>query len=356
MSKSLRQAYIDEIKQEVHTQVNCMRIVRTDGTTFHFVAGYDRDLMMSNGTIYVPDEGGFDPTAVDHNADYKSVTIDLDGVLLPDGIQRSDLASGKFDYADIFIFRTISKDPVEDDEPVINGKFGKITLTDDEFSIQFRSIADLLNQNIVRIHTALCDADFGDSRCQYPLQPGKWQASTAYTVRQDNEAESGSIIRPTVDNGFFFQATTAGTSGSAEPSWNLTLGGITNDGGVAWETVHARFLENEVVTGVTSQQEFIAANLTQPNDWWGGTGKVRFTSGDNDGIEKEVDTSVNDGTVKLWEPFPFAIAVGDTFQIQAGCRKRLESDCKNKHNNKFNFQGFPHIPGKGNTNTFGGQR
>ena len=355
MTKNTRQAYRDELQKEVYSQVYCMRIVRQDGKTYRFVSGHDAQLLMANGTIYVPDEGGFNPTAVTHNADYKSVTIDLDGVVLPSGIDRESLISGKFDYADLYLFRTLSNDPVEDDEAIISGKFGKISTTDDEFSIKFRSLADLLNQKIVRIHNSLCDADFGDDRCQYPIKPSKWEASTSYSVRQDHEAESGSIIRPTTDNGYYFECITAGVSGATEPSWNLTLGGTTVDGTAEWRTIHARYLESELVDQVNSQREFISANLNQPDDWWGGIGKVRFISGENEGIEKEVDTSQSDGTVVLWEPFPFPIQVGDAFEIQAGCRKR-QTDCKNKHNNKYNHQGFPDIPGRGNTSTFGGQR
>jgi len=333
-----------------------MRIVRTDGSVFRFISNVDKEIMMSNGTIYHPDEGGFNPTATSHNADYSSVTIDLDGVILPNGITKNDLASGKFDYADVYIFRTIVNDPVEDDEPMINGKFGKININDEEFTIELRSLADLLNQNIVRTHNPLCDADFGDDRCQYPLKPNKWQASTAYNVRQDNEAESGDIIRPTADNGAFFECIKAGTSGASEPAWDTTIGNTTVDGTVEWRAVHARFLENETVDNVNSQQEFICLNLDQPDDWWGGTGKVLFTSGENTGLDREIDTSKSDGTITLWQPFPFQIFAGDQFEIQAGCRKRLVDDCKNKHNNKFNFQGFPHLPGRGNISTFGGQR
>ncbi len=39
------------------------------------------------------------------------------------------------------------------------------------------------------------------------------------------------------------------------------------------------------------------------------------------------------------------IQVGDTFDVIAGCRKRLTEDCKVKFNNVLNFQGEPHLPG-----------
>jgi len=66
-----------------------------------------------------------------------------------------------------------------------------------------------------------------------------------------------------------------------------------------------------------------------------------------------------DVTVTLLEAPVLAIAVGDTFDITAGCDKRFET-CKAKFANAANFRGFPHIPGqdtviryaaKGDTNT-----
>lgn len=46
----------------------------------------------------------------------------------------------------------------------------------------------------------------------------------------------------------------------------------------------------------------------------------------------------------LHEAFPFPVAPGDTFTVQAGCN-RLLSTCKAKFNNVINFRGEPNIPG-----------
>jgi uncharacterized phage protein (TIGR02218 family) len=41
---------------------------------------------------------------------------------------------------------------------------------------------------------------------------------------------------------------------------------------------------------------------------------------------------------------PRPIEVGDTFDITAGCDKRLET-CRDRFSNVVNFGGFPHMPG-----------
>jgi len=42
---------------------------------------------------------------------------------------------------------------------------------------------------------------------------------------------------------------------------------------------------------------------------------------------------------------PFDIAIGDSFEIQAGCDKTFET-CINRFNNAINFRGEPHMPGQ----------
>jgi hypothetical protein len=51
--------------------------------------------------------------------------------------------------------------------------------------------------------------------------------STAATARDGSTL--GTILRPTTHNGYVYECTTAGT-GSAEPTWGTTVGGITTDG------------------------------------------------------------------------------------------------------------------------------
>lgn len=54
-----------------------------------------------------------------------------------------------------------------------------------------------------------------------------WAASTIYTI---------SLYRvPTVYNGHQYLVTTAGTSGTVEPTWPTTSGGTVTDGSVVWE-------------------------------------------------------------------------------------------------------------------------
>ena len=64
------------------------------------------------------------------------------------------------------------------------------------------------------------------------LWPETWQADTAYA--------SGNVVKATSYNDHSFKCTTAGTSGSSEPTWDTDDGDTTTDNTVTWTTWDAR--------------------------------------------------------------------------------------------------------------------
>lgn len=349
--KNLRQAYIDHLSSGTLRLTVCMRIVRRDGTTFRFT-DHDRELTMQDtGAVYQPQDSASADSAVTYNADGSPDKIDLMGALVPNGVSRDDIQGGLFDFAEVFIFRTIWDDPMEDDEELMKGRFGTTELEDNRFVTDFTSLASALDQEIGRVHSPVCDANLGDNLCQVRLTPPTWSASTAYNERTDGDAGSGSVVAPSTENGTHQKCITAGTSGSSEPTWNTAIGGTTTDGTVTWEAIRAR-TQTDTVGAVTGKGVF-TGQISFPDDWFGG-GTVKFTSGANSGIEREVKSYVS-GQYTLWAAMPFDVSVGDTFVATAGCRKRFDQDCQQKFENRFNFQGYPHLPGENAVNKFGGQ-
>lgn len=73
-----------------------------------------------------------------------------------------------------------------------------------------------------------------------------WAAATAYTV--------GQSVEPTVDNGFRYTCTVAGTShATVGPTWPLTpIGATVTDGTVTWELVGASHQPSEIKLALTS--------------------------------------------------------------------------------------------------------
>lgn len=76
-------------------------------------------------------------------------------------------------------------------------------------------------------------------------------------------------------------------------------------------------------------------------------GVVKFTTGDNAGISREVKThSLSSGkaVIGLRQAFPFAVSPGDVATLEVGCDRTIAT-CRTKFNNEDNFHGEPFLPG-----------
>ena len=105
----------------------------------------------------------------------------------------------------------------------------------------------------------------------------------------------------------------------------------------------APFTYTASVTSMTNNQVFTASALTQAADYFG-EGILTWTSGPSAGLSFKVKLHAAGGALTLMLPPLLTVAVGHTFSIVAGCRKRLD-DCRDKFNNVLNMQAEPHLPG-----------
>jgi hypothetical protein len=253
-----------------------------------------------------------------------------------------------------------------------------------------------------------------------------WQANTAYTLASGQaDAGVGSIVSPTVPNGFIFYCGTPGTSGATEPTWTLIASGVTVDGSAVWQSFPALTVTSSItgvnadrvtlydtarteagpsggvaITGVSNANPGVVSTATQaftegelvtiagvigpasinavtivrnptstsfelgvdtsdttdyPAYVSGGTvtpfgdsgffdgGVITFTSGLNNGLSMEVKSYVP-GQITLALPVPYAVAIGDTYTMRAGCDKSLPT-CRDRFFNIKNMRAWPFIPG-----------
>jgi uncharacterized phage protein (TIGR02218 family) len=106
------------------------------------------------------------------------------------------------------------------------------------------------------------------------------------------------------------------------------------------------------LTAVSSLREFTDSARAEASDTYG-AGVFTMTSGDNEGFSMEV-YSFASGVFVLHLPLPFNPAVGDTYSVTPGCRKRFDEDCRTKFSNGVNFGGFPLVPGSDKVLGLGG--
>lgn len=208
-------------------------------------------------------------------------------------------------------------------------------------TLELRGRERLLETQVNKRLTANCQRTMGDAQCGYDFTPNNWAAATVYDTTVSNDWLSKVVVKPTVANGWWYEAIVGGTSDASEPTWPTTLGGTVVDGTVTWTAIRAGRLTGTVAS-VTDARSFTATGVSVTNDWFA-KGRLLWLTGDNATLKMKVYSDNGSGGITLEEDCYETIQAGDTFMIDAGCRKRIFEDCSTKFDNTYNALAFPHL-------------
>ncbi|WP_291988517.1 DUF2163 domain-containing protein [Candidatus Accumulibacter sp. ACC007] len=134
-------------------RTQCLRIVPVTGSPI-YLTDHPRDLVMSGHTYL--STAGYQFTGQSATAGFSPASVDIEGIAGASGLSRTAVGSGLFDGARCYVFATSWAAPVEDQEPVVAGLFGKATLLDHRFQIGGVSLIDALNQTVGQTYGAQC--------------------------------------------------------------------------------------------------------------------------------------------------------------------------------------------------------
>ena len=134
-------------------RTQCLRIVPVTGSPI-YLTDHPRDLVMSGHTYL--STAGYQFTGQSATAGFSPASVDIEGIAGASGLSRAAVGSGLFDGARCYVFATSWAAPVEDQEPVVAGIFGKATLLDHRFQIGGVSLIDALNQSVGQTYGAQC--------------------------------------------------------------------------------------------------------------------------------------------------------------------------------------------------------
>jgi uncharacterized phage protein (TIGR02218 family) len=160
------------------------------------------------------------------------------------------------------------------------GTLGEVKREGQAFTAELRGLADLLSQESGRLYTAHCGADLGDARCRVDLGNPAWHGSGVVAA----------ILSPSL-------IAVSGLEGFAD--------GLFSAGRLSWSS------GANAGSGIEIKQHRVASS------------GPRLT---------------------LWQAMTEPIAIGDAFEITAGCDKRFAT-CRDRFGNAVNFRCFPQIPG-----------
>jgi uncharacterized phage protein (TIGR02218 family) len=164
--KTLSTAFQAHLDEGTTTLAWCWRIARGDGVVFGFT-DHDRTLTFA-GTSYEP-ESGFTASEIRSGSDLSVDAQDAEGVLSSDRITETDILDGRWDNAEVEVWRVNWADT---GQRVLmrRGAIGQIRRGRLAFVAEVRSLAHVLGQTVGRTFQATCDAALGDARCGVDLE------------------------------------------------------------------------------------------------------------------------------------------------------------------------------------------
>ena len=209
---------------------------------------------------------------------------------LSDDITELEFEAGKWDGATVEVFEVNYRALVNGKLWIATATMGDIKVTRSAFNAELRGLAQKLQKVVGRVVTKGCPWVFGS------ISPNAWTAAC-----------------------------------------NKDLGPLTVTG---------------TLTSVTDLRTFSDSGRTEVDDWFG-AGVITFLTGANAGQSLEI-YSYGSGVFVTHLPFLNNPAVGDTYSVTPGCRKRFTEDCRNKWANTNNYGGFDLLPGPDSVLGLGG--
>ena len=150
------------MQTDVTTIAWCWNLTLQDGAVMGFT-NHDRDLVINNITYEA--SSGFEPTAVDTTNDMATDNLDVTGMLDSERIKTTDIANGRFDFAEVEIFLC---NWAKATDPVLilrRGTIGRISHGKNGFQAEVRGLLEAFQQAAGLAYQKQCRAQFGDSQC-----------------------------------------------------------------------------------------------------------------------------------------------------------------------------------------------
>jgi uncharacterized phage protein (TIGR02218 family) len=166
--KTRSTALADHQAQETTTLAWCWKVTRLDGQVFGFTS-CDMDLTI--GGVLFEAASGFTPSALATSADLAVDNMEVAGLLDSASLTEADLLVGRWDGAEVEIFEVNWAAPDQGLMLLRTGTLGDVSAGRNAFTAELRGLTQALQQPIIRVYAAACDAALGDARCGVNLAP-----------------------------------------------------------------------------------------------------------------------------------------------------------------------------------------
>ena len=193
---------------------------------------HDRSLTFG-GTEFEP-ESGFAASELRAGVDLAVDAQDAEGVLSSDRITETDILDGRWDDAEVEVWRVNWRD-VGERVLMRRGAIGQIRRGKLAFAAEVRSLAHVLGQTVGRTFQATCDAALGDVRCGVDVDDAAFRGAGSVTALVGDRGFTASGLGGFAA-GWFALGTLDWTSG-ANAGRRAEVVGHTRDGGIVTITL-----------------------------------------------------------------------------------------------------------------------
>ena len=160
--KTISPEFKNHLAQGNTTLTTLLQINRLDGQVFYFT---NREEGLTYNLNYYAPYSGYMPSALDTKINMSVDNQSIIGILNSDTITQADIRAGLFDFANVKLSAVNYKDLGMGEMSMLVGKFGEAVLEGNQFTIELRGMAQLLQQKMGELYLIPCPATFGDARC-----------------------------------------------------------------------------------------------------------------------------------------------------------------------------------------------
>lgn len=366
-------ALLAHLAQPAQTVATIWHVTLNDGTELGFT-DHDRNIdgasipdvtatsggtIPGGGTVTYLAQSGYTRTDIATGSKLEVDNLEVDGVLVAPAITEADLHAGLWDFAQIVISIVNWADLTMGKMILRKGTIGEVTIERGAFKAELRGLTQAYTRIIGELTSAACRNNLFDSHCQ--VDPATFTVNDVIVTGADTDDQTffaSSLSQPGPPDAIGILSVTKANPGRVTLASPLTLpvgSPITIGGCVGMTEINGTTI---IRNPSADQTKFdLGVDTTSYGAYGGGGsvtqlgggsgyfdfGLVTWVTGLNAGFSMEVRSYVP-GQIVLQLPMPYAITIGDTFNIRAGCDKS-QPTCFDRFNNVINFRGEPFLPG-----------
>lgn len=233
MSRTLAAGMTSHLATGTTTRVGMLRLDLVGGSVLA-VTDHDRALSidLGDGSADYSPKSGIMPSDLSLSTGFDADEVEVTGPLVDEAtedwhVTKTAVVGGRFDDAAARFFQvnwnSLASGPIR----LLKGRVVLAQVEGGRFKLTIRSEISRFDQEVGRTITPYCDADFGDTRCGYPVTPVAATVTAVTDARQFTVSFSGSYA-----NDYFNKGTVLFTSGALDGTRKVEISDWTSGGAV----------------------------------------------------------------------------------------------------------------------------